>query len=389
MNSMKLDTLKDFIQSANINFLIGSGLSLPYLSTLGNIEKILAGLSSNHSIDERTKDIIAASVYKQYFEDVMQPNHVKNIPDFATEEGKKYKDVILQYRQFLQTWSLILHRRSNSLLSRQVNLYSTNIDIFMERAAEDTRVEFNDGFRGSLSPVLDETMFQKRVMKNSVHYQNTTEVPTFNLLKIHGGINWIDDDGTIKNDSTLSQIEKIQSIIQTTVENGAEFMEVNDLDTMIQDYNFLENPEKTEELIKPFMDAYNRLVMVNPNKSKFSLTVLDAHFYEMIRMLSNSLEKENSLLMVMGFSFEDEHLLNIACRAARRNPTLQIIIFAYEDNCVEGYEEKFKGLPNVCILGPSYLVHEDKKITSKFSFEGVNAVFDHVCKLIPNRNYYG
>ena len=103
----------------------------------------------------------------------------------------------------------------------------------------------------------------------------------------------------------------------------------------------------------------------------------------------HTLEKENSLLMVMGFSFADEHILNIVCRAARRNPTLQIIIFAFEDNCVEEYENKFKGLPNVSILGPSNLIHEDKKVTSKFSFEGINTIFSLVSKLIPNRNYYG
>lgn len=386
---MKIDTLKDYIQSANINFLIGSGLSRPYLSTLGNIENVLAALNINTSIDERMKNIIAASVYKKYFEEVMQPNHSNNIPATGTKGRDNYEYVLSQYKTFLQHWALILHRRSNSLLSRQINLYSTNIDVFMERAAEETKVEFNDGFRGSLNPALDETMFQKRVLKNSVHFQNTTEVPTFNLLKIHGGINWIEDGDSIKNDPTLSQIAKIQATIETAQKNGVEFLELNGLDAMIQDYDFLHNPDKTEDLIKSFMKEYNRMVMVNPNKGKFSLTVLDAHFYEMIRMLSNSLEKENSLLMVMGFSFADEHILNIVCRAARRNPTLQIIIFAFEDNCVEEYENKFKGLPNVSILGPSNLIHEDKKVTSKFSFEGINTIFSLVSKLIPNRNYYG
>ena len=57
-----------------------------------------------------------------------------------------------------------------------------------------------------------------------------------------------------------------------------EFLELNGLDAMIQDYDFLHNPDKTEDLIKSFMKEYNRMVMVNPNKGKFSLTVLDAHF---------------------------------------------------------------------------------------------------------------
>lgn len=381
---MELETLKDFIQSANINFLIGSGLSSPYLTTLGNIEKLLASLNLKNDIDHHKKDIIAASIYKKYFEDVMLPNCTNRIPSEDSEKGKQYIEVIRQYKEFLNLWTLILHKRSNSLLSRQINIYTTNIDVFMERAAEETKVEFNDGFRGTLNPIFDETMFQKRVIKNSVHFQNSTEVPTFNLLKIHGGINWLNDGEIIKNDNTLSQITKIYEIIQKAVENGVEFIEVDKFEKMIEACESIDNIDRKASLLGPFMNEYDKLVMVNPNKSKFSLTVLDSHFYEMIRMFSNSLEKENSVLMVMGFSFADEHLLNIVCRAARRNPTLQIIIFAYEDNCVEDYKNKFKSIPNISIASPSALVYKGERISTKFSFEGINQVFFKLSSLIPN-----
>ena len=35
---MTLDVLRNFIQSSHINFLYGSGVSRPYLATLGNID---------------------------------------------------------------------------------------------------------------------------------------------------------------------------------------------------------------------------------------------------------------------------------------------------------------------------------------------------------------
>ena len=38
---MTLEILRNFIQSSNLNILYGSGISRPYLSTLGNIEKWL------------------------------------------------------------------------------------------------------------------------------------------------------------------------------------------------------------------------------------------------------------------------------------------------------------------------------------------------------------
>lgn len=41
---MNIKELTYYIQSANINFLIGSGASRPYLATLGSIEKLLTML---------------------------------------------------------------------------------------------------------------------------------------------------------------------------------------------------------------------------------------------------------------------------------------------------------------------------------------------------------
>ena len=44
---MNIKELTYYIQSANINFLIGSGASRPYLATLGSIEKLLTRLNDD------------------------------------------------------------------------------------------------------------------------------------------------------------------------------------------------------------------------------------------------------------------------------------------------------------------------------------------------------
>lgn len=58
---MEIAKLKTFIQSANINFLFGSGLSNPYLSTLGDIEKWLTELAKNNSISNDLRKILNAN----------------------------------------------------------------------------------------------------------------------------------------------------------------------------------------------------------------------------------------------------------------------------------------------------------------------------------------
>ena len=71
---MDANDLKNFIQSANINFLIGSGVSMPYLTTLGDIEKNLESLSTRVDLSPKVRDLIKASIFREYFKKVMLPN---------------------------------------------------------------------------------------------------------------------------------------------------------------------------------------------------------------------------------------------------------------------------------------------------------------------------
>ena len=48
-------------------------------------------------------------------------------------------------------------------------------------------------------------------------------------------------------------------------------------------------------------------------------------------MYSNELEKENTALFALGFSFADEHIQEITLRSANSNPTLGVFIVAYQE----------------------------------------------------------
>ncbi len=147
---MEIKKLKAFIQSANINFLFGSGLSQPYLSTLDNIETWLTELAKDEKKSDNLSKIIKASIYKEYFTKVALPNYN---PD---KENKDYKIVIDGYKNFLTIWNDMINKRANRLLSKQVNIFTTNIDTLVENAAELAQIEFNDGFKGSIKQVFDE-----------------------------------------------------------------------------------------------------------------------------------------------------------------------------------------------------------------------------------------
>ena len=54
-------------------------------------------------------------------------------------------------------------------------------------------------------------------------------------------------------------------------------------------------------------------------------------------------------MIAEGFSFADEHILDITKRALR-NPTLRLVIFCYQESDTEGYESKFAQYNNVDIV---------------------------------------
>lgn len=377
---MTPERIKDFIQSANIDFLIGSGLSQPYLATLNGIENNLYNLDKSNSIKTDVKLIVKASIYREYFQKVMLPN--KEIGDI-----ERYNIVMNNYTRFITIWNNIMHNRCGNIRSKQINVFSTNIDLFVEKAAELCGVELIDGFQGSIKPIFKESNFHKTIMKNSVHFQNISELPVFNILKIHGSINWRVNDDEIANDASLDLIGRIHNCLTALDADSVLVPYTLDLQPMITAAERIVSKPgfSVEDKIKPFIEEYNQLVIVNPTKRKFSETVVDHHFYELMRVYSNSLEKENSLLFVMGFSFADEHILKITQRALKTNPTLLIIIFAYDQDAYDSFMERFGEVPNVKVLlnGESDTKTEESTKTLKYGFKEINDVYAKILELIP------
>ena len=349
---------KHLLQSGRLSFLIGSGLSAPYLKTLGNIEKRLEDLENMP--DNPTKKLVRASIIKAYFDSCISQNHElrHNLPP-----DNDFKGVLQNYKSLLENINkIILLRRSNQL-SKQVNLFTTNVDIFLEKSLETAGLEFNDGFAGTLEPSFDLSNFKKSLYKTSQHYDNKSEVPMFNLFKLHGSVTWCLDDKVIKLDSNLKSVKAVRDVLQNIPEellcNAIKILEGNEdiktIDELVTEYNGKENlPARPPEL----KECYSKIPIINPTKEKFKDTTLDSTYYDLLRMFSNELERENSVLFVMGFSFADEHIKEIVIRSINSNPTLIVYIFAYDTESVTqikknlDYERSFPKNNNLKIITP-------------------------------------
>ena len=370
--------LIDRIQDSNINFLFGSGMSAGYLEILGNIENLLTELDKKVFDDQKQKDLIRASILNKYFEGVIQKNI--DILDESTR-NPDLNSTLNSYKNFFKTINQLILLRRNKLLSKQVNIYTTNIDIFLEKSLEFTRLEFNDGFGKGFKPKYDLSNFKKSIFQKSLHFDNSSEIPVFNILKIHGSLTWEYEKENIYFDSTLKQTKMVK------ITSKSDLIEVASEDSKSNKKDDLESliakiPASTidETKFASFLEEYDKLSIVNPTKGKFQQTVLDQKYYDLLRIYANELERENTLLFVMGFSFADEHIRDLTIRVANSNPTLMIYIFARSSNSKNKLEkildiENNVKNKNIVIVSPTQSEQDDKSFEDDFSydFDNINA----------------
>jgi len=246
------------------------------------------------------------------------------------------------YEKFLQALNILILKRKNKLLPKEVNIFTTNMDLFLDVTLDQLELEFNDGFSGKFKHIFDTSNYQKSFYKNSSQYSLSSELPLFNLFKLHGSITWdksLDTEISYnKNCDVLFNLNEIKisekflvSLIKK--KKGEETKITYKEYSEIKEECLQEQLEEFEtESFEKFKTEYDKLVMINPTKEKFENTTLRLEYYEQMRMYSNILERENTVLFVTGFSFADEHLKEITKRALNSNPTLLVIVFCFQES---------------------------------------------------------
>ncbi len=350
------ERLRTIVESAHLNFLIGAGTSSPYFAALGNIEDALAEVADADA-PEHVKALVRASIQAYFFENVLAPN-TKII-----ERDNSAEAVLRSYATFVRTLNRILLRRHSTLLSKQANIFTTNVDMLFEVAMEELGIDFSDGFSGKIRPKFDLGDFNTLRFRMGSRYEQRFEVPVFNLVKIHGSAAWRqqergDRKADIYFDHGLTLVREVEELLGKAKEHllpvlvdrqsegeAATIRPITELVTAAQEWlaglDLLDTKDGTSPAraaLQAFSDGYGKLGIVNPDKRKFATTVLNETYYELIRRFANALEKENSVLFVHGFSFRDEHLRDLVLRAARTNPTLQVIVFCYSRGGLKAYE---------------------------------------------------
>lgn len=328
------ERLRAIVQDSHISFLIGAGTSSQFFAPLGDVEEALVGIDQVTSRLGPKREIARASVQALFFDRVIKPNVE------LVRRSSAALPVLQSYARFGQALNRLLLARRSTLLGKQVSLYTTNIDLAVEVAFERLGLLLNDGFRGRFETTFDPGALGTLTLRESPRYGQRSEVPVFDLHKLHGSVGWRwADDGTdaIRFDSSLAQLTVVQQALDGVRDELVALDDPTSLDAQAIVEAAGDRP--VSGALASFSAAYGRLVIVNPEKTKFATTVMTETYYELIRRFANQLERETTVLFVHGFSFRDEHLRKIVLRAARTNPTLQVIVFAYDHAAASDYAQ--------------------------------------------------
>lgn len=251
-----------------------------------NLEEILGILYSNRIyLDKYEKRKDELSVCNDLIKTIEETIFKKINIDLMSSEAKK---VLETYQNFYNKLAL-----RNKDLSR-LNIFTTNNDLFNETALDSLNIHYINGFGGGVNkffnPALFNYTFSKRMDTSIEKFEPVENM--VNLYKIHGSINWIEDNS---NSNTFFKIREVSY------------------------------PEKFGEPHK------NILIYPTPTKQNKSL---GSPYVELFREFQKKLLEPNSVLFVIGYSFSDEHVNNIIYQALATNSTMNLVILNNVEHAV-------------------------------------------------------
>lgn len=308
----------------NINFLIGSGASFGAIPTLAtNYQEEGRNLTIEEILTETDDSILKNIIYLYFYHKIIKSGFLSNI-----EKNSAQEEVLKNYEKFIEQLIKFMYRE-NYQKEKRINIFTTNYDLFFERAVDNLigkyEFYFNDGSAGNITRRLSMKNYHKKVYHTGNFDNFNREIPIINLFKVHGSVSWKYE---------YSDEEKIIGIYvdyqDKIIECSKKFL--------IKELSNIEINNKINELREADIQELKTLgksikekfYLIFPEKDKFEKTFFEEYYYQFLRQLSYELERKNTILIVFGFSFADEHIAEMIKRACN-NPTLQIFIFCFNE----------------------------------------------------------
>lgn len=292
--------------------------------------EINKGFTARIKAEYDAKDIEHLLSFLQLYEKVNQP--------IKDEEDKSLIEAIEQKIKTACTLSLDeTNRHHGDLIAKlsarkpsepRLQLYTTNYDTLFEQAANQRGFVVVDGFSFSYPRVFRGINFDYDfVYRERTRIKNEESfVPNvFQLYKIHGSVNWEKEaDGNIY---------------------------------------------QKEQVSKP--------CIVYPASNKYESSY-EQPYFEMMSHFQQTLRKDGTLLIVIGFGFQDKHIQNVIKEAVNQNPNFHLLVVCYATE--NGQEIGIKRS-----LAPDFL---DENLNPPINVSIIFSRFKDFVNLIPLKSSY-
>lgn len=181
---------------------------------------------------------------------------------------------------------------------KRANLFTTNYDMAFDYALDKLGVFYINGFLG-----VHDRVFHPEIYDFDLYYPGQSvsgkvhrAEKVLRYYKLHGSLSWISDNPSRNNTYGIKEISLHDSF-----------------DSSVYD---------------------NKQLMVYPCSSKKSFT-LDLPYSELFRQFASAINQPQSVLICLGYSFNDEHINDLIYHALT-NPSFTLIIVNYNKNGKEG-----------------------------------------------------
>lgn len=193
----------------------------------------------------------------------------------------------------------------------RLKVFTLNYDTLFEKAAEKINSTIIDGFSFTRTPTFNGSNFDLDVVRREhhrIHHQENYEEKVFQLYKLHGSLDWENQDGAI-----------------------------------VRRQDFAKTP-----------------LIIPPSAHKFEQSY-DMPFFEIMSRFQQTLRKENTVLMIIGYSFNDAHINRVVLEALASNLNFEIVVVSptitkdSENETIKKLHASISnGQPNITLISDTF-----------------------------------
>lgn len=292
--------MANYLQMDNLSFLVGAGCSSNIVDGSETGIPLMRGLYDTFFADNPTFDVAGVNFNGKFdynLEKMLETmgavavtNQIKEIDSDIDVKMKVVRDFIrskitagLESEEVKEIYKSFYAKITQRSRKSPISIFTTNYDLFSEMALDELGFPYNNGFSGSYKRKFNPVSYNYMYVENMNLTKDVWERVSsfFNLVKLHGSISWFRMGGEIWE---------------------RHYSDISDDET----------------------------VMIYPTPLKDRTTLMEP-YSDLFRAMENHVVQKNSVLVVLGYSFGDDHINRVILNGLAV-PSFRLVVFGEGEN---------------------------------------------------------